>query len=173
MSNLLVSKSREKEKYLKSNSLKWRNDRKTAVNKIKSIYEYAPSQYKLLAKKNANKWKYENIVKSSQKLQSLSNVREKFEHLAAEWERETCYKSLMNEIVMHEAYQQIIGMGSAVIPLLLEDLNKPEPRHWFWALKAITGTSPIEPQHRGRVKKMAEDWLKWGKANGYEFRQLL
>jgi hypothetical protein len=34
-------------------------------------------------------------------------------------------------------------------------------------LSEITGTNPIKPEQRGRVKQMAEAWLEWGKNQGY------
>lgn len=48
--------------------------------------------------------------------------------------------------MMHPAYQQIIGMGPAVVPLLLNDLVRTRS-HWFWALRAITGKTqfPMTP----------------------------
>jgi hypothetical protein len=96
------------------------------------------------------------------------SLTEKFVALASEWEKSTRYKSLMSDIVFHPAYQQIIGMGSPVVPLLLKEL-KSNPAHWFWALRSITGVNPIKPEHKGRLHKMAQDWLQWGKDRGYEF----
>ena len=48
------------------------------------------------------------------------------------------------------AYQAIIALGSPVIPLLLQDLQR-EPAHWFEALKAITGEDPVAPADWGRI----------------------
>lgn len=74
--------------------------------------------------------------------------------------------SLMSDVVMNKAYQQIIGMGAPVVELILQDLKR-EPDHWFWALRSITGENPVEEGDRGRVGKMAEAWLEWGRRNGY------
>jgi hypothetical protein len=69
----------------------------------------------------------------------------------------------------HPAYQEIIQMGPAVVPLILADLAR-QPDHWFSALKAITGANPsINPADRGRIDKLAEAWLRWGKENGYQW----
>jgi hypothetical protein len=57
-------------------------------------------------------------------------------------------------------------MGEKVLPFIFQDL-KSEPVFWFSALEKITGCNPIERSHRGFVKLMAEDWLKWGKEHGY------
>lgn len=69
---------------------------------------------------------------------------------------------------MHSAYQQIIGLGPAVVPLLLAELDR-EPDHWFWALKAITGADPLPPDGRGRVGEMTQAWLRWGREQGYRW----
>jgi hypothetical protein len=90
-----------------------------------------------------------------------------FFELANQWRRETNHMSLMSDIILHPAYQRIIGMGLNVVPLILRELSK-EPDHWFWALRSITGANPIKPEDRGRLKKMAEAWLDWGRQHGYK-----
>jgi len=95
-----------------------------------------------------------------------ANPLTRFLTLKAEWEAETAHISSMTKIVMHPAYQQIIGMGQIAIPLILSEMGK-KPDHWFWALRSITGEDPVLPEHRGRLKQMTEDWLKWGRENGY------
>jgi len=67
---------------------------------------------------------------------------------------------------MHPAYQQIIGMGNPVVPLLLSELETT-PDHWFWALNAITGADPVPEADRGIMEKMTKAWLKWGAEHGY------
>ncbi|MCX5831109.1 MAG: hypothetical protein NT140_04355 [Deltaproteobacteria bacterium] len=90
----------------------------------------------------------------------------KFYRLKSQWEAETTFLSSLSDIAMHPAYQQIIGMGPVVIPLILREMKK-EPGHWFWALKSITGDDPVPPENRGKIKAMTEDWLIWGKEQGY------
>jgi hypothetical protein len=91
----------------------------------------------------------------------------RFDALATQWRRETRHLSLMNDIVLNPAYQQIIGMGKPAIALILEDL-KQQPEHWFWALRSITGENPIRPEDRGRLPQMTEAWLEWGRQHGYQ-----
>jgi hypothetical protein len=69
-------------------------------------------------------------------------------------------------MAMHPAYQQIIGLDSPALPLILLELRR-ELDHWFWALKAITGQDPVPPESRGRVQKMTDAWLDWGREHGY------
>lgn len=90
----------------------------------------------------------------------------RFKRLKTEWEAETAHFSSITKIAMHPAYQQIIGMGQLAIPLIFSAMGK-KPDHWFWALRSITGEDPVLPEHRGRLKQMTDDWLKWGREQGY------
>ncbi|MBD2164712.1 hypothetical protein H6G04_09885 [Calothrix membranacea FACHB-236] len=87
--------------------------------------------------------------------------------LVKQWREENRGVSSTNQISMHPAYQQIIGMGEAVIPLLLRELEKKSGQ-WFWALKSITREYPVPPEHRGNTKKMTQAWLEWGRRKGYK-----
>jgi hypothetical protein len=99
---------------------------------------------------------------------SREDPAQKFYSLAATWRHETAPMSSTTEMAMHPAYQQIIGMGLTVIPFVLRELEI-RPDHWAWALKAITGIDPVQPLERGRVKQMAEAWLRWGREQGYRW----
>ncbi len=90
----------------------------------------------------------------------------KFYSLANRWKNERGPTSSITEMAIHPAYQEIIGMGKEAIPLILSELEK-SPDHWFWALSAISGEDPVKPEDRGRIKKMAEVWLEWGREKGY------
>ena len=92
-----------------------------------------------------------------------------FLELAEQWRRETGMMSLVSKMSIHPAYQRIIGMGQAVVPLILRELEQ-EPDHWFWALQAITGANPVRSEQRGRLKQMAEAWIQWGRENGYRWQ---
>lgn len=87
--------------------------------------------------------------------QEAESVEQKFQRLAAVWRAETGHLSSITKMTNHAAYQEIIGMGAAVVPSLLRDLQK-EPEHWFAALRAITGAQPVPPEERGQIDKMAE-----------------
>src|SRR6266850_2475734 len=47
-----------------------------------------------------------------------------FQKLLKQWKRETAIYSSLSKIVMHPAYQRIMAMGPAVIPHILEELEK-------------------------------------------------
>ncbi|WP_292759005.1 hypothetical protein [Nostoc sp. NOS(2021)] len=91
-----------------------------------------------------------------------------FTALVKQWREETRGMSSTNQMSMHPAYQQIIGMGKAVIPLLLRELEK-KSGHWFWALKSISREDPVPPEYRGKVKEMTKAWLEWGRQRGYRW----
>ncbi|HEY6351978.1 MAG TPA: hypothetical protein VI636_21495 [Candidatus Angelobacter sp.] len=87
----------------------------------------------------------------------------KFQYLVKEWRRQRGVMSSITEMSTLPAYQKIIGMGEAVIPLILAQLKAEgdDPDHWFWALASITEANPVKPEDRGNTVKMAEAWLKW------------
>lgn len=90
----------------------------------------------------------------------------KFCNLAITWKEETKLSSSIRDIALNQSYLEIIGMGKKALPFIFEDLQI-KPTHWFAALRAITGFSPIKRAHRGNIRLMSEDWLKWGEENGY------
>lgn len=97
---------------------------------------------------------------------SLSHPYVKFKTNKIQWTRETKYFSSVEKIAMHPAYQRIIGMGMDAVPFILQELSR-EPKQWFWALKAITNVDPVPVEDRGRVKRMAKAWVKWGQEKGF------
>jgi hypothetical protein len=120
------------------------NHREFSITQLKKDYEKTPQYYA-----------------------DIMLVR-KFRGLVATWKEETGSKSIVSEKVVHHAYQQIISIGEKAIPLLLRELAV-NPDHWFVALRSITGINPVKPEHRGRIKLMAKDWIDWGNKHGYEW----
>jgi len=88
--------------------------------------------------------------------------------LVRSWKEERGPASSTTQLAMCPSYQRIIGLGPAVVPLLLRELER-QPDHWFWALKAITGADPVPEASRGKVREMARWWLDWGRAQGYQW----
>jgi hypothetical protein len=91
----------------------------------------------------------------------------RFAELAALWKSETRFSSNVTTKAMHPAYQKIIGMGEAAIPLILKDLKEHGPNDWFWALHVITDENPTTEDMAGKMSAMAEAWLQWGRNAGY------
>jgi hypothetical protein len=100
------------------------------------------------------------------KLQPGVSLESRFRGLVDQWKAERGHVSSVQAMAMHPAYQQIIGMGEAVLPLLLKEMQQ-SPSHWTWALRAITGENPVPPESRGKVNDMAEAWIDWGRQRGY------
>ena len=99
-------------------------------------------------------------------LKPIAVDAQEFARLATAWKRETSHLSLAEMIAEHPAYQEIIAMGSTALPFILKDL-KETGGQWFWALRAITGSSPVRPKDRGNIEAITESWLNWGRANRY------
>lgn len=94
------------------------------------------------------------------------NVEQRFQRLVKQWKEEMAYLSSSTKLVIHPAYQSIIGIGPDVLPLLFRELQE-EPEHWFWALRAITEEDPTNPEDAGNLQKISDSWLKWAEEKGY------
>ncbi len=90
------------------------------------------------------------------------NPLEQFRKLEEKWKADTQYLSDPARIIGHPAFQAIIALGDAVVPLLLRDLES-QPSLWVWALPDITGENPIAASDQGNIRKMGEAWLQWGR----------
>ena len=95
-------------------------------------------------------------------------IEEKFRRLASAWRTGTAYVSSSNDLVAHPAFQEIVGMGPGVIPLLLRELEN-RTGHLHRALRQITGADPVPPCDRGNIDKAAEVWLRWGMEQGFQW----
>ena len=91
------------------------------------------------------------------------SLRAEFTPLAEQWRRDSQHLSLISKKVMHPAYFRIMGMGEAVVPLLLEEL-RDRPSHWFLALKSTANVDPVPPG--GNPASAREAWLQWGRTEG-------
>lgn len=81
------------------------------------------------------------------------------------WQAETAHLSSPSQVMAHPSYQAILGMGKAVVPLLLRDLQRNR-RPWFAALTYLTGQNPISRSDAGKMDKMINAWVKWGEKAG-------
>jgi len=99
-------------------------------------------------------------VKPSSEADSL---RSEFADLAEQWRRDTQHLSHISKKVAHPAYLRIIGMGEAVVPLLLEAL-RDRPAYWFAALKSTANVDPVPVG--ANPSEAREAWLTWGTTKG-------
>ena len=60
------------------------------------------------------------------------------------------FHSSITSIVLDPAYQQIIGLGVAVVPFILREMEKA-PGHWYSALGAITQENPAQNVAAGDI----------------------
>src|SRR5689334_18112769 len=81
------------------------------------------------------------------------DLEQRFELLARAWHEAVAHHSSSRIRDSHPAYQETIGMGLAVVPLLLRDLEANR-RHWFAALAVITGADPVPREDRGNIPRM-------------------
>ena len=87
-----------------------------------------------------------------------------FNGLANEWHRERDMASSPAQITSHPAYQRIISMGYAALPLIIGDLMK-RGGNWYAALQAITGANPVPTDADVPAAKAA--WSAWAQQAGY------
>ena len=117
---------------------------------------------------NENESEFRVSAEVAQQVQRLllspgvADLQSEFNRLKEQWENGRRRGSDVAEMIMHPAYQRIIGMGPNAVPLILSELEK-KPGHWFWALHAITGANPVPPDSEGNLMKMALAWLEWGR----------
>ena len=95
-----------------------------------------------------------------------TELETRFRALADQWRRETGGLSSISQKAAHPAHQEIIEMGPAAIPLLLRELQE-RGGHWFMALRALSGENPVPREYAGRIPKITECWLEWGRERGY------
>ena len=100
--------------------------------------------------------------------QPTETLEDRFRRLEATWLAEVGYSSSSTEFRNHPAFQEIIGLGEAVVPLMLRDLQERPPL-WVWALPRITGADPVPGSDRGNIAKVSEAWLHWGREHGYQW----
>ena len=87
--------------------------------------------------------------------------KELFVELANNWDEETMYISSCSVINSCPSYLRIISYGTQALPFIFEDLKTRRHRHWFAALKAITGIDPIPTGMWGKIAGMTEVWIEW------------
>lgn len=85
-------------------------------------------------------------------------LERRFNQLADTWEKETGFLSSTAQKFRHKAYVEIENMGSIIVPLILERLEK-RSGHWLVLLNKLTG---FEPKGKTNSDRIA-DWLEYGR----------
>jgi hypothetical protein len=91
--------------------------------------------------------------------------RVKFQRLVLRWRADCALESSASRIISHPAYLKIIEMGTFVVPLILAEI-RDGGRHWSFALRMITGFSPVTASDSGNMARQSERWLEWGRLRG-------
>ncbi|MGI8551555.1 MAG: hypothetical protein ACR2PL_12350 [Dehalococcoidia bacterium] len=99
-------------------------------------------------------------------VESPAELEPLFARLVEQWREETAVSSSVTQKALHPAYQRIIGLGPAALPLIFREMER-RPSHWFWALRAITGENPVRPEDVGDLSKMTEAWLTFAREHGH------
>jgi hypothetical protein len=86
-------------------------------------------------------------------------LRGEFLLLVEELQEDCAFASSTTEWADHPAFQRILEMGSAAIPLLIEVVD--EPGEWVVALMKITGEDPAGRDSWGQRSRMAKAWRRW------------
>src|SRR5437016_4292269 len=92
----------------------------------------------------------------------VESLEQRFRRFHAEWRKDTAHLSNPTAIMAHPAMQAIIAMGEEVVPIILRELDT-RPSLLVWALPAIVGA---RPEFEGKVSKMTNAWLQWGREKG-------
>lgn len=98
---------------------------------------------------------------------SSEAAEQRFRQLEAAWLADMGHLSSFEAITNHPAFREIVGMGDVVVPLMLRDLAE-RPKLWVWALPEITNADPVPSDDAGRIAKMSEAWVRWGREHGYQ-----
>jgi hypothetical protein len=100
----------------------------------------------------------------------IAKLEERFAAQAEKWDRETAHLSSPAQRCSHPSYMAILGMANEhrkeIIKLMLLDMQH-NSREWFWALSYLTQDNPISRNESGRLDRMIEAWVRWGKQRGY------
>lgn len=99
------------------------------------------------------------------KASSTVRISDYFQKLADQWQHDTAHVSQISQRIDHPAYKRIVRMGSAAVPLILEQM-KEGSGHWFHALSMLVDDNPIPSDFSGTIDDAAALWVAWGVDKG-------
>ena len=76
------------------------------------------------------------------------------------WRHDTLVSSSSDEILSHDGFRKIVGLGEHVVPLIIDEI-KVRPDHLLAALVLITGEDPAPDSVKGDFQAMANSWISW------------
>lgn len=87
-------------------------------------------------------------------------LEDEFDELAERWHEHTDHLSIEWRKCMHPAYQDILGMGEAAVPFILQRLPE-EGSAWFWALEHIARKDHAAGARS--IEEALEIWKSWAR----------
>ena len=93
-----------------------------------------------------------------------AETRQRFDELAARCAEGGDTPWIGAAWIAQKAYLEIVAMGEAALPILLERIDR-EPLRWLPAIEAITGQRWEGDEHSAPVH--VELWQQWGREHGY------
>jgi adenine-specific DNA-methyltransferase len=108
---------------------------------------------------------YKTLVAARPEL-DLASIPETFTRLARQCRRETAVLSNPRQIAAHPAYQQIIRLGTAAIPFIMEAM-KIDGALWLQAMSAISGDKPNGLRRSDDIASAIEQWSVLARGRGW------
>jgi uncharacterized membrane protein len=95
--------------------------------------------------------------------------REKFDKLKEQFNKETSMYSFSSMWGKNSTYREIVSMGTAVVPLMVEDMRQERGKWaWFGAIGEITGAKIDIPEESwGKFGDITDIYLRWADDCGY------
>jgi hypothetical protein len=100
---------------------------------------------------------------------AAESIEQRVGRLLATWREQTAYLSSSTRMTEHPAYQELMALGPAALPFLLRDLEQTGDGHLSKALTTLTGAHPVPAEDRGKIRKIADAWLRWARESGYRW----
>lgn len=94
----------------------------------------------------------------------------KFFELMARWWKADPYVNLASDpsvLQAHPGFRAIVQEGPRIAPMILRDYQSAPEAPWDLALELIFPNVTFPEEHRGKPKPIREDWLTWGRTNGF------
>jgi hypothetical protein len=148
-------------------------------NSLSKYSDDAKSQYKRLHGEDIKEYLPEDLAKTLRAFNELlyyptnnkividtrvnEDVVATFNDLYSKWKEETSVIS-STDIFDNIYYQEIIALGKAILPTLIDKLNGSST-FLFLALYRITGENPVQPEHHGDIAAMTGEWKNWWTEN--------
>ena len=93
-------------------------------------------------------------------------IPHKFETAYQNWRDETMFSSFIEDKLESVYFEQIVEMGSRVLPYLFRKLRS-EPSFIFLAAEKILGFCPIEGREFDDMAGLVDAWLEWAERGNF------